>query len=258
MSTDPENIIRYEDWHANWKRIAREGSGDIPVDFEIQVYKKLLDIFHVGDYYFYIFNVANVEIEFVSDQLGSVLGIEKEQFTPRFVFDIMHPSDRQRFLDNERYVTDFFTKLQPEKVFSYKVSYDYRLKDKDGKYRWIHQQVITIQSAAEGAVVRTLGVHTDITHIKMSQQPMLLTFTGMDGEAGFSVPCDQNFRQMIFSDREKEIIALIYAGLSSEQIAEKLFISIHTVNSHRKRILKKTSCTGWNEFLAKAVENGWF
>ena len=37
-------IRSYYDWHANWKRIAREGSGDIPVDFEIQVYKKLLDI----------------------------------------------------------------------------------------------------------------------------------------------------------------------------------------------------------------------
>jgi DNA-binding CsgD family transcriptional regulator len=41
------------------------------------------------------------------------------------------------------------------------------------------------------------------------------------------------------SPREKEIIYLTTRGLSSGQIAEKLFISIYTVNNHRKNIIKK-------------------
>ena len=44
----------------------------------------------------------------------------------------------------------------------------------------------------------------------------------------------------IFSDREFEIIKLIKEGFDSEQIAEKLFLSKHTVNTHRKNILDKT------------------
>jgi DNA-binding CsgD family transcriptional regulator len=44
----------------------------------------------------------------------------------------------------------------------------------------------------------------------------------------------------IFSDREFEIIKLVQEGLDSEKIAEKLFLSRHTVNTHRKNILNKT------------------
>ena len=41
------------------------------------------------------------------------------------------------------------------------------------------------------------------------------------------------------SEREVEIIALIAEGYTNGQIAAKLFISNHTVNTHRKNIMKK-------------------
>ena len=41
------------------------------------------------------------------------------------------------------------------------------------------------------------------------------------------------------SKREQEIIVLISEGLTNGQIAEKLFLSNHTVNTHRKNILGK-------------------
>lgn len=41
------------------------------------------------------------------------------------------------------------------------------------------------------------------------------------------------------SHRELQIISLIRAGLTSNQIAQKLFISINTVETHRKNIFKK-------------------
>ena len=47
----------------------------------------------------------------------------------------------------------------------------------------------------------------------------------------------------IFTRREFEIIKLIASGRSSEQIAEELFLSLYTVNTHRGNILKKTKKT---------------
>lgn len=44
---------------------------------------------------------------------------------------------------------------------------------------------------------------------------------------------------VILSDRENEIIVLIAEGLTNEQIAEQLFLSKHTVNTHRKNIMGK-------------------
>ena len=42
------------------------------------------------------------------------------------------------------------------------------------------------------------------------------------------------------SDRETEVLILVAQGLSSKEIADRLFISIHTVNTHRKNITRKT------------------
>ena len=43
-----------------------------------------------------------------------------------------------------------------------------------------------------------------------------------------------------FSDREFEIVKMVESGMGSELIAEKLFISLHTVSTHRRNILEKT------------------
>jgi len=45
------------------------------------------------------------------------------------------------------------------------------------------------------------------------------------------------------SSRETEIIQLIAAGMTNKEIAEKLFLSIHTVKTHRKNIIKKIGFT---------------
>lgn len=43
----------------------------------------------------------------------------------------------------------------------------------------------------------------------------------------------------VISSREKEVLQLISDGLTNPQIAAKLFISLHTVDSHRKNLLTK-------------------
>lgn len=42
------------------------------------------------------------------------------------------------------------------------------------------------------------------------------------------------------SERETEVLVLLAQGLSSKLIADKLNISVHTVNTHRKNITSKT------------------
>ncbi len=44
---------------------------------------------------------------------------------------------------------------------------------------------------------------------------------------------------VILSERESEIIILIAEGYTNNQIAEKLFLSNHTINTHRKNIMAK-------------------
>ncbi|WPU95315.1 response regulator transcription factor [Mucilaginibacter sabulilitoris] len=45
------------------------------------------------------------------------------------------------------------------------------------------------------------------------------------------------------SSRETEIVHLIAKGLTNKEIAEKLYLSVHTIKTHRKNIIKKLGFT---------------
>ncbi|CAM4298175.1 two component transcriptional regulator, LuxR family [Pedobacter westerhofensis] len=47
----------------------------------------------------------------------------------------------------------------------------------------------------------------------------------------------------LLSYRETEIIHLIAEGKANKEIAEKLFLSVHTIKTHRKNIIKKLGFT---------------
>lgn len=56
--------------------------------------------------------------------------------------------------------------------------------------------------------------------------------------------------------REKEILTLIASGSSNQQIAEKLFISIKTVQTHRAHILEKLGLHDRTELVRYAIRKG--
>lgn len=58
------------------------------------------------------------------------------------------------------------------------------------------------------------------------------------------------------TDREKEIINLIIAGFTTQEIAKKLKISFHTASNHRNNILKKFQINNTAELILFAVKEG--
>lgn len=58
------------------------------------------------------------------------------------------------------------------------------------------------------------------------------------------------------SPRELEVLQLVGEGMTDQQIASKLFISFHTVNSHRKSLLLKLQAKNTAELVKKAMEKG--
>jgi DNA-binding NarL/FixJ family response regulator len=57
------------------------------------------------------------------------------------------------------------------------------------------------------------------------------------------------------SEREMEIIRYVSEGLSNQEIANKLFLSVHTVNTHRKNIMGKLGITNTAGLVMYAVRN---
>lgn len=55
----------------------------------------------------------------------------------------------------------------------------------------------------------------------------------------FSLSKEDNNDKEALSQREKEIVSLVVKGLTNQEIADKLFLSIHTVITHRRNIARK-------------------
>ena len=64
-----------------------------------------------------------------------------------------------------------------------------------------------------------------------------------------------NAEQEQLSDREIEVLKLLATGLANKEIADKLFISIHTVVSHRKNITQKTGIKSQAGLTIYAISN---
>lgn len=56
--------------------------------------------------------------------------------------------------------------------------------------------------------------------------------------------------------REKEVLTEAAYGLTTQQIAEKLFISTHTVDSHRKNLIEKFKTSNLSSAITLAIEYG--
>jgi len=59
-----------------------------------------------------------------------------------------------------------------------------------------------------------------------------------------------------FSQREIEVLQLICQGLSTSEISEKLFLSKHTIDTHRANLIAKTGSRNTPDLVMYAIRNG--
>ena len=64
-----------------------------------------------------------------------------------------------------------------------------------------------------------------------------------------------NKEGILLSVREKDVLKLVASGLSNKQMTQKLFISVHTVISHRKHITEKTGIKSVSGLTIYAILN---
>jgi DNA-binding NarL/FixJ family response regulator len=80
-------------------------------------------------------------------------------------------------------------------------------------------------------------------------------FSGEVGQALKEYQRSSKTEMPVLSRREKEILVLIAEGYTSPQMAEKLFVSPHTVDTHRKNLLMKLDVKNTATLIRFAVEH---
>ena len=140
-----------------------------------------------------------------------------------------------------------------------------RFKHFNGRWMWLNQKVIVLSVTPDRHIDHVLLLFDDCTAAKQAElsrhgaqveksrknskllnllAPIKAAQTNTDQQVPASEGCAS------LTSREREIMQLVSQGSSSKQIAAKLFISKHTVESHRKHILRKLS--------VKKTRHRWF
>jgi len=242
-----------------WDTVVKEDPGHPnELKLQLELHKRLLNLFQPGSYYYYVFNIFKADFDFVSPGITDVLGYMPEEVSTAFFIEKLHPDDRPYFLQFEQRITEFFRTLPFDKIQNYKMQYDFRIRAKNNKYVRILHQAIQIDYD-ESNFYRTLDFDTDISHIKPEGIPTF-SIIGLDGEPSYYNITETNTLTQsydLFTRRERAILKLIVENKSSKEIASELFISPHTVNAHRKNILRKADVKTPVELVCKALQEGW-
>ncbi len=140
-----------------------------------------------------------------------------------------------------------------------RVSYNTKVIRADGSMGWYLHQIKILQSDENNKPQFGLKLVTDISDFK-KDEAIDLVISKKDDNGIFKKIFSQTFvsdkKDFNISEREIEVLALIGAGKSSKEIADLLFISEHTVNNHRKNMIRKLDVKSTGEIVKKAIAYG--
>jgi DNA-binding CsgD family transcriptional regulator len=123
-------------------------------------------------------------------------------------------------------------------------------------------QVKALTISEDGKIQQTIGVHTDVTYLKIPFDHKI-SFIPIDPKLqSYHFDYLNNSYVLIndnsgkFTKRENDIIKLLGQGKRVSEIADILCLSIHTVNTHKKNIFKKSHCNNTAELVVKCLREG--
>jgi DNA-binding NarL/FixJ family response regulator len=95
--------------------------------------------------------------------------------------------------------------------------------------------IIQKKASLEELIIASKAIHLGVNYFP-SKYNIYKNFNLKEREL-FFFQSNENIKKL--SDRELEIVQLILQEMSNKEISSKLFLSVHTVNNHRKNIFKK-------------------
>ncbi|TGV02750.1 LuxR C-terminal-related transcriptional regulator [Flavivirga rizhaonensis] len=227
----------------------------------IEVIDQIASLFAAGSFYYYILDFVTYKMTFVHEGIEEVLGIKPEEWSIDTFFDLIHPDEIESFHDKEAACIKFmFNDIPKEDITSYKTTYLMKLKHNSGNYKTILHQAKPVNVSHDGKIQTVIGVHTDVTHLnvpirnEVSFISRKKTNVHFAKQGGVYLPIKGI--SSLFTKREKEIMKLIIKGKTANEIGSLLHISNHTVNTHKRNMLKKSKCKNSRELVSKCLHEG--
>lgn len=185
------------------------------------------------------FDCYTKKFVFVSDNIPELYGLDSHRLFidgHQPVIEVVHPDDIYYGLLVRKKIYSILSSFSNEEKMDYKAIHEMRVRNLRGEYIRIIEQEQVIESDKSGNIWLMLSViDVDASHESEIVKSHLYNFK--TGEQIF-IDLSDTLNEPL-TNRELEVLRLMKQGSLSKEIANTLKVSINTVNTHRRNILRK-------------------
>lgn len=218
--------------------------------------------FAIGPYLWFINNGTRMKTERISENIEQFTPFSKEEWMDsgtEFFINLFHPQDREYLM--AAFVFSANVRLQFLREGKTDVTFNHygRMINRYGEYRWILLQS-PIQIINNFEIKASIVFIYDLSHFIIQNLPLLSIMDFTDDEIQYFKHIDQHLLKIDvdkphITNREKDVLRLMAQGFNSPEIAEKLFLSYHTVENHKRNLRRKTDTKTSAELIAYTMNH---
>lgn len=185
--------------------------------------------------------------------LNDFFGLETEDYNFEQLLSNYHPADADIVMRLVKATLLFAADNDVSHSLGFFLTY--RVRHQNGTYIKVLRQSNVFDKDEKGQIISNTSLLTNIDFLDSSNcVQWKFDAPGLD---------QQKFKEYVskaysdfFTERETQIIRFLKKGNSSLEIATALNLSKHTVDTHRRKILKKSNCKNAIELLFFCNQNG--
>lgn len=204
-----------------------------------------------------LFDLNQKKIVFFSENYANLLGYNKAEFEAlnyAFFEAKIHPDDKYDLAVVGLSALKLFKELSDDEKLNHKAVFEFRMLNSSGNYVRVIDQYQVLELDATGQIWLMMST-IDLSPNQEGES--LVKYQIHNFRTGRILPSTAEQKPSLeLTKRELEVLALVKQGLLSKEISSKLYISVHTVNTHRQRLLEKLGANNTIEAIIFATKYG--
>lgn len=206
----------------------------------------------------YVIDYLEQGFEFVSDNPLFLCGNTAEKVLEMgyaFYFKHVPSIDLELLLKINSVGFDFYEKIPLNERILYTISYDFHLKNQEGKLILINQKLTPVFLTNTGKIWKAICIISLSSERKAGN--IKIHKNGENKVHNYNLDKDhwEESKKVSLSKREKEILQLSTRGFTINEIADEIFVSPDTVKFHRRKLFERLEVTSITEAIAYATNN---
>ena len=238
----------------------KEYSGTV-IEKHIQKLRELDEYLPPMQSFFIVTNTTTQTYPFISKNFEYTLGLDREKMKTigaPYWFSNFHPDDIPIWMHAlNDLMTYTMTEIPREDRSKLNYTWNFRVKNSKGEYLNVFEHQTPTYFDESGKPI--IGIAHQSIIGGGEQRPIIATVKKLNENDEYETIYYKNYSQKLLSitltNREKDIVRLLALNKTTNEIADKLFLSHHTVSVHRKNILSKLKFKSTKELVQYCLIN---